>query len=161
MRRAARGLGLAAVFFASALASSAPAQAPVEWLELRRGAVRTWEYRIHTRKPGGRVEALTRVHCRPDLTDTQGCLEAVGVARLSDLKLLSPSITVNKALPEGRAVFWEIEGHILDCAARTHRRVFREYYDGGDELVTRADFKDEGWKAWEGNLEELGARACE
>jgi hypothetical protein len=141
-------------------ASDAPAQAPAAWVEFRRDPVRTWEYRVYARKPGGRVEILTRVHCRPGLTDTPGCMEAIGVGRLSDLRRRPPAVTSDKGLPEGRWPFWEIEGHVLDCGARTHRHVFREYYDEADALVTRADFKDSGWKVWEGALAAAGELAC-
>ena len=142
------------------LAPGTPAQEPVEWTELRRGPVRTWEYRVFARKPGGRVEIVERIHCRPGLTDSPGCAEAMGVARLSLLKDKRESITANESPPGSRGPAWEINGYVLDCAARAHRHVFKEFYGGGDELLTRADFRDGKWAPWEGLLEELGGRVC-
>ena len=142
------------------LAPSAPAQAPVEWTELRRGPVRTREYRVFARKPGGRVEVLGRIHCRPGLTDSAGGAEAMGVARLRLLKFQRESITANEDPPEGRGPVWEINGYIFDCAARTRRHVFQEFYGEGDGLMTRADFRDGKWEPWEELLEELGRRVC-
>ena len=142
------------------LAPGAPAQGPVEWRELRRGPDRTWEYRIYARRPGGRVEVIERVHCRPDLRDTAGCVEAMGVARLSDLKYKKESITFDAGPAGGQGPLWEINGYVLDCAARAHRHVFREYYGERDELLTRADFRDGAFQPWEGLTEEIGGRVC-